>query len=85
MSASFSFSKSVIFSENPTMYIATATALAKAKISPMAPPNFGPKDREIRKYAPPPRTLPFVHIAYLSFRNIFKSFEFNNFEMNHSD
>jgi hypothetical protein len=33
--------------------MATATALATENISPIAPPNSGPKLREIIKYAPP--------------------------------
>ena len=58
-----SLSKSVIFSAKPTTYIDTATALANEKINPIAPPNLGPSERDIKKYAPPPRTFPFVQIA----------------------
>lgn len=39
---------STTVSANPTTYMATATALAKAKMSPMEPPNSGPKLLEIR-------------------------------------
>ena len=38
---------SLIVSAKPTMYIAMATAFAAAKIRPMAPPNSGPRLREI--------------------------------------
>ncbi|KAG9336955.1 hypothetical protein JZ751_029972, partial [Albula glossodonta] len=37
-------------SAKPTVCMATATALAKAKISPMEPPSSGPKLREIRNH-----------------------------------
>ena len=40
--------KAFNYSANPTTYIATATALAKAKIKPIDPPNSGPKLLEIR-------------------------------------
>lgn len=39
---------STTVSANPTTYMATATALAKAKIKPMEPPNSGPKLLEMR-------------------------------------
>lgn len=41
-------SSSTTVSANPTTYIATATALAKAKIKPIAPPNSGPRLLEIK-------------------------------------
>ena len=41
-------SKPTRVSANPTMYIATAIALAMENMMPMAPPNSGPKDLEIR-------------------------------------
>ncbi|CAN8029671.1 unnamed protein product [Ixodes persulcatus] len=34
-------------SAKPTTYMATATALAREKMSPMAPPNSGPRLRDI--------------------------------------
>lgn len=34
-------------SANPTTYMATATALATAKIKPIDPPNSGPRLRDI--------------------------------------
>lgn len=40
-------SKAVRDSQKPTTYIAHATALAKEKISPIEPPNSGPRDLEI--------------------------------------
>lgn len=43
--------------------MAQATALASEKISPMDPPNSGPKLRLIMKYVPPPLITPFVLIA----------------------
>lgn len=42
------FNNSITVSANPTTYMATATALAKAKIRPMEPPNSGPKLRDIK-------------------------------------
>lgn len=45
-------------SANPTVCMATATAFAKAKISPIEPPSSGPKLREIRKYVPPEGKTP---------------------------
>ena len=39
---------STTVSANPTTYMATATALAKAKMRPMEPPNSGPKLLEMR-------------------------------------
>lgn len=36
--------RSFIDSQNPTTYIAQATALANEKISPIEPPNSGPND-----------------------------------------
>lgn len=44
----FTLSSSTTVSANPTTYMATATALAKAKMSPIDPPNSGPKLLEIR-------------------------------------
>lgn len=41
-------SNSTTVSAKPTTYIATATALANAKIRPMAPPNSGPRLLEIK-------------------------------------
>lgn len=41
-------SNSTTVSAKPTTYMATATALANAKISPMEPPNSGPRLLEIR-------------------------------------
>lgn len=40
-------------SANPTTYMAAATELANEKMIPIAPPNSGPNDLEMRKYAPP--------------------------------
>lgn len=34
-------------SQKPTMYMATAIELATVNMSPMAPPNWGPRDLEI--------------------------------------
>lgn len=45
---SLTLRRSTTVSANPTTYIATATALAKAKIKPIDPPNSGPKLLEIR-------------------------------------
>ena len=45
---SSTLSSSTTVSANPTTYIATATALAKAKIKPIAPPNSGPRLLEIK-------------------------------------
>ena len=42
------FSSSTTVSAKPTTYMATATALAKAKMSPIEPPNSGPRLLEIR-------------------------------------
>lgn len=39
---------STTVSANPTTYMATATALAKANIRPIEPPNSGPKLLEIK-------------------------------------
>ena len=39
--------KSRTVSENPTTYIAAPRAFAAEKINPMAPPNSGPRLREI--------------------------------------
>lgn len=39
---------STTVSAKPTTYMATATALAKAKIRPMEPPNSGPRLLEIK-------------------------------------
>ena len=39
--------KSRTVSQNPTMYMATPTALAKENIKPIAPPNSGPSDLEM--------------------------------------
>lgn len=39
---------STTVSAKPTTYMATATALAKAKIRPIEPPNSGPKLLEIK-------------------------------------
>lgn len=44
----FTLRSSTTVSANPTTYIATATAFAKAKISPIDPPNSGPRLLEIR-------------------------------------
>lgn len=41
--------KSVTVSAKPTVCMATATALAKAKIRPMDPPSSGPRLRLIKK------------------------------------
>lgn len=51
--SAFTLRSSTTVSANPTTYIATATAFAKAKISPIDPPNSGPRLLEIRQYAPP--------------------------------
>lgn len=42
-------SRSRTVSAKPTVCMATATAFAKAKISPMEPPSSGPRLREMRK------------------------------------
>lgn len=46
--------RSSMDSQKPTTYMAHATALANEKISPIEPPNSGPRDLEIMKYVPPP-------------------------------
>lgn len=51
--STFTLRSSTTVSANPTTYMATATAFAKAKISPIDPPNSGPRLLEIRQYAPP--------------------------------
>lgn len=47
-------SRSSMDSQNPTTYMAQATALASEKINPIEPPNSGPSDLDIMKYVPPP-------------------------------
>mmetsp|Transcript_24669 Transcript_24669/g.93272 ORF Transcript_24669/g.93272 Transcript_24669/m.93272 type:complete len:277 (-) Transcript_24669:69-899(-) len=54
---------STTVSARPSRYSAMATALAAAKSTPMAPPSSGPREREMRKYAPPPCTRPLVEMA----------------------
>lgn len=44
----FTLRSSTTVSANPTTYMATATAFANAKISPIDPPNSGPRLLEIR-------------------------------------
>ena len=43
------WSRSRTVSAKPTVCMATPTALAKAKMRPMEPPNSGPRLREMRK------------------------------------
>ncbi|KAI9576236.1 hypothetical protein GQX74_014296 [Glossina fuscipes] len=45
------------------VFMAAATALAKAKTTPTEAPNSGPKERDMIKYTPPPFTSPLVLIA----------------------
>lgn len=62
---SLSFMRLVIDSDRPTICMAAPTALAKEKMTPIDPPNSGPKERLIMKYVPPPFTIPFVQIAHI--------------------
>ena len=49
----------------PTMYIEAANVVPMKNRRPIAPPNSGPKLREIMKYGPPAGTTPFVAIALI--------------------
>ena len=46
-------SRSLSDSQKPMTYMATATALATAKMTPIDAPKSGPSEREIKKYVPP--------------------------------
>lgn len=49
----FTLIRSRTTSEKPTVWSATAKALAREKINPIDAPSSGPSVREIMKYVPP--------------------------------
>ena len=49
----------------PQTYMEAANVVPMKNSRPMAPPNSGPRLREIMKYGPPAGTTPFVAIALM--------------------